>query len=548
VWVAALGAVAILAIAGGAAAFFLLRGSGEQLLGRIPQGTDVVVTVYLDPSASQKVNLLRMVDDLPALGSRVELSDRIDGVIDGALSGTGLDHRDLNWVGAQVAIVVDAPPEGSGPTGVGLLVATDDEDAATASLDHLRAETPTGTWSSHEFEGTDVWSHTQGSSLDNAYALVDGVVVIGTTTDIVDGVITTTNGEGTPIEESADFQTTVQGLPEGRLGLAYVDPTDLLTTIQHLPGFDTATIGAGIGDIEAYRGFAISVSAESDGLALDAQVSYDPSKMTGEMRDSLSAPASENPLLADVPQDSLVVVQQTGLDAGLADAVDQLRTSNPELGHQLDRMGITGSGLLDSLTGDLAVGGRPSDQVGATGSILIGTDDEAAMAKALRRLGDRLRPLAAAVPSIEPSKGVSVGLVPPAKWTQEDYQGVTVRTLSGASTLSPFQLSYAVIDGAGVIGLTPDAVRAVVDSQQGGPSILDSTAYRDAMERVPSGQGSFYVDIDGIGDAVRNTLPPDAVEGYDRDVAPTLEHLDAFVLGAESSVERTHVRMFLRVP
>jgi hypothetical protein len=88
----------------------------------------------------------------------------------------------------------------------------------------------------------------------------------------------------------------------------------------------------------------------------------------------------------------------------------------------------------------------------------------------------------------------------------------------------------------------------VIDTQQqGGPSIVDSSAYRDAVARVPAGGGSFYVDIDGIGDAVRDSLSPGAVDGYERDVGPTLEHLDEFVLGAENSLERTHVRMFLRV-
>jgi hypothetical protein len=547
VWIAALGAAAILAIAGGAAAFFLLRGSSEQLLGRIPEGTDVVVTAYLDPSAGQKVNLLRMVDHLPALGPRDELSDRIDGVIDGALSGTGLDHRDLDWVGSQVALVADAPADGSDATGVGLLIVTDDEDAATASLDHLRSGTPTGTWTSQDVEGVQVWSHTQGASVDDAYALVDGVVVVGTTTDIVEGVIATTNGERAAIEGSANFQAAVQGLPEGRLGLAYIDPTDLLSALERVPGLDAASVGAGLGELEVYRAFAVSVSAESDGLAVDAQVSYDPSKMTDEMRDSLSAPAGQNPLLDDVPQDSLVVVQQVGLDAGLVDAVDQLRTSSPELVRQLDRLGITSSGVLDSLTGDVAVAGAPSEEVGATGAVLIGTDDEETMAKALQRLGSRLRVLSGVARPVVPSTGVSSTVVPHAEWTQEQYRGVQVRTLSGASTLSPFQLSYAVIDGAGLVGLTPQAVHAVIDTQQGGPSILNSSGYMNATARVPSGQGSFYVDIDGIGDAVRSTLPPDALDSYDREVDPTLAHLDAFVLGAESSVERTHVRMFLRV-
>jgi hypothetical protein len=544
-----IGTVAVLAIAGGAAAFFVLRGSGEQLLRRIPEGTDVVVTAYLDPSASQKVNLLRMVDDVPALGTREDLTDRIDGLIDGALSGSGLDHRDLGWVGSQVAIVVDVPAEGSGATSVGLLIVTDDEAAATSSLEHLRAETPTGSWSSQEFEGTDVWSHAGATGVDDAYALVDGVVVVGTTSDLVEGVIATTNSERTPIEESADFQAATQGLPEGKLGLAYVDPADLITTIEQLPGFDAASIGTGIADLDVYRGFAVSVSAEADGLAVDAQVAYDPSKMTDEMRASLSAPAAENALLADVPQDALVVLEQVGLDAGLRDAVEEMRTTDPQLARMLDRFGLTSSGVVESLTGDVAVTGSPADDVGATGALLIGTGDEQAMTRALERLGHRVPELLGPFDPAESESldGVSLSLVPPARWATETYAGIEVHTLAGPTTLDPFRLSYAVVEGAGVIGLTPEAVHGVIDTQQGAPSIRDAPAYTDALATVPSGRGSLYVDIDGIGDAVRGSLPPDALESYDRDVGPSLEHLDAFVVGAESSVDRTRVRMFLRV-
>ena len=80
---------------GGVGAFLLLRGSGEQLLDKVPADADVVVTVYLDPSAGQKVNLLRMADEIPSLGSSEEISGQIEDAIDEALSASGLTHEDL---------------------------------------------------------------------------------------------------------------------------------------------------------------------------------------------------------------------------------------------------------------------------------------------------------------------------------------------------------------------------------------------------------------------------------------------------------------------
>ena len=108
-------------------------------------------------------------------------------------------------------------------------------------------------------------------------------------------------------------------------------------------------------------------------------------------------------------------------------------------------------------------------------------------------------------------------------------------------------MTYAVIEGAGVIGLTPDAVHAVIDTQQGGESITTSSAYADAMDGMPDGSVSLYVDIDGIADAIRATIPSDQEAEFDRFAGETMDHLDSFVVGADQSEEHIHVRMFLRV-
>lgn len=52
-----------------AASFMALRGSGEALASKIPADTDIVVTAYLDPAASQKVNLFRAWTTTRSAGS-----------------------------------------------------------------------------------------------------------------------------------------------------------------------------------------------------------------------------------------------------------------------------------------------------------------------------------------------------------------------------------------------------------------------------------------------------------------------------------------------
>src|SRR4029450_8358615 len=123
----ALAAVLIVVGAAGAAAFLMLRGSGEVILDKVPADADVVVTAYLDPAASQKVNLLRMASKFPALGDEAHLRDQLNEALDEGLSNLGMDHEDLAWVGPEVGLYVEV--RGPNDVSYAFLVAADDEDA-----------------------------------------------------------------------------------------------------------------------------------------------------------------------------------------------------------------------------------------------------------------------------------------------------------------------------------------------------------------------------------------------------------------------------------
>jgi hypothetical protein len=131
-------AVALLLGGGAAAAFLRMRGAPEQILGEIPASTDAVVVAYLDPAASQKLNLVRLQGRFPSLASSQHLRDQVNAGLDAALRESGLDHRDVAWVGSEIAIAVDIRPQGD--PGVAVLLSVDDAGAADATLEKLRAE------------------------------------------------------------------------------------------------------------------------------------------------------------------------------------------------------------------------------------------------------------------------------------------------------------------------------------------------------------------------------------------------------------------------
>jgi hypothetical protein len=539
----AVAAVVGFAVVAGAAAFFLLKGSGEQLLDNVPATADVVAAVYLDPSAGQKTNLLQLADEIPALGSREELTSKAQDTIDQLLTQAGLTHEDLDWVGAEVAVAVSLPDDDTDP-GIVVLIDAEDEAAALRTLTDLRETDDGADWQTSDHDGVEVWAATNDTVDSGAYAFVDGVVVASNERALVDEVIDVTHGNGAAIADDTTFTDTTGELPDGKLAMVYLNPGDLLQRVSELQGLTSdPNLTRSLDAAEAFTGMAMSLSAESDGMAMDVEVSIDPVKLSDSMRATLSEERTENVLLPAVPNDALIVVAEQGLEATISDAVDQIGTFSPELAEMLADAGVTGDGgVVDALTGDLALAVLPDvDRGTPSGAFLIGTEDEAALSDAANDLVEQFTP--ASIASGGKNGSVSSGV----EWQTEEYRGVEVHSLADPTNRLPLQVNYAVIDGAGVITLSPEAIHAVVDAQQDGDGITTSSSYNDAMYGMPDGSHSVYVDIDGIADAVRSTIPPDQEAEFNRLAGDTMDHFDSFVVGVEQSEEHVHVRMFLRV-
>ncbi|TMK58761.1 MAG: DUF3352 domain-containing protein, partial [Actinobacteria bacterium] len=173
----ALAAVLVLAGAAGAAAFMLLRGSGEVILNKVPASADVVVTANLDPAASQKVNLLRIASRFPALGGPDQLQQQLNQTLDDVLRDVGMTHEDVRWVGSEVGLYVDV--RSAQETSYAALIATDDQGAAAASLQKFQAglESKGATFHSSDHDGVQIT--VSATSDQPSFAIVDGVVVLG---------------------------------------------------------------------------------------------------------------------------------------------------------------------------------------------------------------------------------------------------------------------------------------------------------------------------------------------------------------------------------
>jgi hypothetical protein len=126
-------------------------------------------------------------------------------------------------------------------------------------------------------------------------------------------------------------------------------------------------------------------------------------------------------------------------------------------------------------------------------------------------------------------------------WRSSTYQGTTIRYLDDPSIASSgFIPAYAVVDGAAIIGSSPAEIREVLDAKNGTRSnITTSSTYAQALARVPTGGGTFYVDAQAVVSMLTPMLPSDVVQN--------LEPLKTVVAGAGNSSSLIAYRLFVEI-
>jgi hypothetical protein len=577
-------------IGGAATAFVKMRGSSESLTSMMPANSQFAATMYLDPAASQKLNLERLALKVSDFGNNKNLVDQVNTVLDSALSRSGLTHEDVRpWLGSEVGVAGRTGDD----AGFAVYLQTSDESAAQAALAKFRNGSlgKQYQWRDETRQGTTISIGTSSSNGDTAYAMVKGVVLIGDLRG-VESAVDTSAGVMPPLADSPNFISTVSSLPHAKLAMAYVDLHSLVGQFAQSAAASGADV-SGLGQLEAATGLGASVSAEPQGIAVDVTVSYDQSKLTADQREALGAADHPNALGALVPADAYGVILQQHLDTSLNAAVDQIVNADPSAAAALQQAGVTGvGGVLSTLTGDMAmeVGPGASGSAVPAGAIMVGTTDAATMQKFLDTATTfLLQNLGASGSTSFQCQGVAVAqstsacggtsfapvgcppgfskkmcqqlkrsqqsqgslIEPPAppKPHTETYEGVKITSFQDpAFGSSGFAPAYAVVDGAGVIATSPEAIKQLIDTKASGQTLASTTAYRDATAKVSSSDGLMYFDIQKIAGAIRDALPPDEQAQFDQNVGPELKALQAFVVGSSSDPSHQTVRLFLFIP
>src|ERR1700681_1794244 len=253
-------AAAVLALGAVSAAAVLLlvkpSGTVEKM---VPATADVIAVANLDPSVTQKVNLLRAVHSFPDYKTDKAISDKLDAVLKGSDISFSGDIQP--WLGSEIGFSARLNLGSATDSPAAFYVVSRDDTKARAMLAKLRASkwAKDYQWKDETYSGITISVGTPKGSTSGkagAYTIVDHVVVFATSCALVHEIIDTDQGRAARLVDSSDYKATLAGLPSDRIGVVYVNGKSLVGSVKQQMATTPALSLAlkNINDVDALQG------------------------------------------------------------------------------------------------------------------------------------------------------------------------------------------------------------------------------------------------------------------------------------------------------
>src|SRR6202011_1332643 len=189
------GAVLALGAVSAAAVLLLVKPNGavEKM---VPASSDVIAVANLDPSVTQKVNLLRAVHSFPDYKTDKAITDKLDQLLkDSDLSFSG----DVQpWLGSEIGVSARLNLVSTNDSPAAVYLVSRDDTKALAMLAKLRASKygKKLQWKDETYSGITISVGTPSNTTDKtaAYSYVDHVVVFATSSVQIHEIIDTDQG------------------------------------------------------------------------------------------------------------------------------------------------------------------------------------------------------------------------------------------------------------------------------------------------------------------------------------------------------------------
>ena len=544
-WAAALAVVAMVVVVSGVAAALLTgRAPNAKILAWAPADSIVYGEFRLDLPGDQRQNLAEFLSHFPGFDDQAAIDTKLDEALDqfltNATKGDQSYTADIEpWFDGEVGFVASslpnmsatADPESLDTGNAAVLLSVKDVDLAQAWFDGaVSGANPTT--EDHNGVTITVVPGPEGSRGGPVgYAVTGDVAVLGEV-DAVKDVLDTKGGS--PLTGNTDFTAALNSGDGDHIGFIYYDLAAYMDWAMSL------TAGSGTPGMNFAEGFRDSLPAwgalwarvEGDALSMQL-VSAAPAERMGVSENAAST------LAAHAPATSLVYAETHDYGQVITDMLGMYEgVEMPEAAtQQLEQVAGMFGGVegIVGWIGDVAVVVNDPGE-GLEGGILIEPAD-----------ATKAENLFLTIRGMLTLGGASLGLTV----TDEQHGDATITTVDfgelrrlmeqTGETVNPeeleyfggadahLQLSWTVTDDLVVVGLGPDFVKHVLDTEPSG-SLAESDRYQSLLDRTgKENAGSYFVDVTAIRAAIEEAVPDVAGmrEKYESELKPFLEPFDA---------------------
>lgn len=506
---------ALLAMAGAAvvASYLLLFSAAADRAARAaPSDTVLYLSVYLQPSSGQRMNLFGLVGRLPGFGDAATLEEKLHEVAQRLLGEAQIDYAAevRGWLGSQVAIAIAPGDPSSGAHGL-LLAAVKDPAEARAAVPRLMARDG-ATYAPESYRG---WRAMIGAA--GSYALLDDLLVVADSPERLRAALDAEADAAPSLADSLAYGSAMRTLAADHIASLYVD-------VARAAGLDGDALLGG------YSTAAMAITAEPDGLHLEGTAPFSSGAASEGARAAFALgtqPASLARWMPDTSVAELTIFgpglslldleRQLGGEADFAPAVEAL--------NQLRAIAALGLGinvdrdLLPLLAGEVAVAMQGLDPA-FHGQLLLSPSDPAAAQAALERMRAALV-----------DRGATL--------TTSQAAG---RTITSLSVPQIGQVAYALVDGVVLIALEPGDVAAALDAEADHAALGDDERYGGTFELTGAHRGNeLWVDVSTLVDAATAVVDPGS------ELRDILHEIGQLALSASASDDHLEIRGVLTV-
>lgn len=468
---------------------FVFAAQADRAARAVPADTAVYATLYLQPSTGQKLNLGVLMSHVPGFADSALLDQKIHEIAARFFNEAGIDYEaDVRpWLGDQVALSVQ--PDGVDPERADVLAVIDVKDRAAAEGALERIASAVGL----AVQPEDHDGVTLSVTADTTWALLDDVLLVGSSADAVRGGLDADAGRVDSLAGSIAFRQAMDDVAADHLASIFVD----------LEAFGSS---AGLGEqFGGYRTASLALLIEPDGLRIEGSAPFDAETASEHANEAFalsSEPSSLAEWMPDSTQAELVVFGLSQSLQAVEDEIGGVDGGDEIVGLLTQFRAIAALGLGINLDTDLlplldretAVAVSGLEAALPTGQLLLRPSDPDTAAAALDRVRSALE-----------ERGASSD-------TQE-VGGVTVTTVAVPELGT---VSFAMAEGVIIVGLSAEDVAAALAARASGDSLAEDDRYTSSWELAGDrGGNELWLDVGALVDAAGDEL---GVTGEARDI------------------------------